>query len=148
MGEKISTKEEIILMYLADGDELIREMYKGNIEKNNETRQAIIDLGDPSIARCYMEYVLKRPEPCLKEIVCQNPYEAYLYAVYTQREPCDETRNAAAKEPESAYRYARVVDHKHHEVTWLAVQRDDYWKKAYIQTVTNWVRAQDLGDLW
>ena len=76
MGKKIKTREEVILLYLEDRAKVLHSIMNGKLCANDETRQAVIDLGDPRIAFEYAYYVATEPSDDLREVCCGAPGSA------------------------------------------------------------------------
>ena len=75
----IKTKEEINLRYLADPGELRSCIRNGDVEKNDETRQAVVDLGDAEAAFWYAFEVHNGTGGGLAQVINKDGFWA-LYA--------------------------------------------------------------------
>ena len=64
--------------------------------RSDETRQAIVDLGDPRLAFYYSDEVDRYPRKDLREVACKSPRYAYHYAKYVDYNPRKETREAVS----------------------------------------------------
>ena len=64
-----------------------------------------------------------------REIACESPVWAYIYAWIIDRNPRNETREAASKNSKYAYFYALNVDQEARNDTWLAVKNTEYEEK-------------------
>lgn len=98
------TKEDIILMYLADKKELIYKVDVHHIEPSEELRQAAIELGDPILAVAVVQQTHK-PDEALRDILCKTPWYAYWYAYFVDKAPTRYTWQAACKESHSRWTY-------------------------------------------
>ena len=96
----IKTKEEVNLTYLAGPFELEHNMDWGEVERNDETRQAVLDLGNPRTAYVYSDMVDQKPHPELRKMACKDPWFAYLYARNVDGKPLKETKEAVSKDEE------------------------------------------------
>ena len=101
------TKEDIILLFLNDPQEVSSAIWDGNISKSDEIRTLICDLGDP---RC-----------------------TWFYSYWVDKSPRNDTRSICCKDPGWAYEYARHVDKSPRSDTRSAAYKDSYWKERYEQ---------------
>ena len=58
----------------------------------------------------YYKALKEGPSDLTRNIACQEPYWAYLYALDVDKKPSKQTRDAACQGPEYAYCYAIDVD--------------------------------------
>ena len=110
--DKISTREEINLLYLESSVKLRGALLDGYVQKSHEVLLAIKDLGDPTIAYYYAECIHRDPCRSLLYIICKSPQYAYYYAKYLTRRSGKLTRKGACKSASYAYFYALNVDEK------------------------------------
>ncbi len=86
------------------------------------------------------KYALENgPDKKTREIACQDPYYAYLYASDIDKYPRKETRQAACRDPYCAYKYALEVDKGDHEDTYKAVIGTKY-EAEYVEFVNEKIR--------
>ena len=92
----IKTREEVNLLFIEGGiDAIMLGLYRRTIDRNPETRQAIVELGVPYLAFRWSQAYDRYPRKDLRQVACQDPWHAYLYARCVDRKPRPETREAA-----------------------------------------------------
>jgi hypothetical protein len=85
----------------------------------------------PMLAFLYAAMIDKKPLDQTRSAACQSPLTALRYAQYVDCCPRDDTRKAACSLPWTAFVYASQVDGKPNEETRLAASSDPKYKKEY-----------------
>ena len=101
---KITTKEEINLLYIQDPMYFRIILQERGVEVSDETREALCEFG---------------------------PEFAYLYARHFEDKPHDLTRKIACGDASYAFQYAWWVDKCSHPVTAAAIKDHPYFKEHY-----------------
>lgn len=121
MSEKISIKEELILEHLRDPQELCERIWFYEIvEGNDEIRQAVLEIGNPTLA--------------------------YTYALKLDRGPTNDMREIACRDPHVAYLYAKYIDGGFSEETYAGVYEDSFYRERYEEWLRRPNRYNDLVD--
>ena len=105
----IRTKEDVNLLYIRDssGTLLRRYMLDYLVVKNDETRQAVLEIGDDATVLYYAKYVDDVPRHDTRERLCNTPWNAYCYAINIDKCPRDDTRAKAFEDEYSKHYYMR-----------------------------------------
>ena len=127
------TKEDIILIFLEDPENLAMEIWNENVPKSDEIRTLICELGNPDCAYWYAIYIDKGPTDETRTAGCRDPWRAYCYAMNIDKGPTDETRTAACQDSFRAHIYALNVDKGPTDETRTAAFRNENVKDCYKQ---------------
>ncbi|MDC1300024.1 hypothetical protein N8Z24_00800 [bacterium] len=133
--KKLTTKEDIILLYLEDRKLLKRAFFEGRIKHNTDVRQAFLGLGDPELVFIWAFNVDQKPQDDTRKVCCKSPYYAFKYAYYIDKEKRRDTRIAASKDPGMAFNYAVHIDEKVTKTTKQAVLTSNF--KDSVEVVFN-----------
>jgi len=136
--EKLS-KEDIILIFLENPNLLARKIEEHKIEKSDEMRQLICELGDPDCAYRYADYIDKVSNNLTRKVACRDSKYAFWYAKHVDNGPHEETRKGACKDPSYALYYASQIDKKPTSMTYNSTRMDPFTKNLY----RTWVKAQN-----
>ena len=107
---KISTKEEVNLAYIQGKFNLLFKISHRKVEQNDETRQAVVDLGDPQIAYYYALCIDKRPTYATREVCLEDPDWTYYYALHVDKGPRPSTKKAVRKSKYRKNLYKHFVE--------------------------------------
>ena len=132
---KVSTKAEMSFELIKGYDSFINLIIAGCVEKNDVTRQFVLDLDNPEISYYYATCIDTEPRDDTRTLCCKDPVYASDYANFVDNGPRDDTRESACRDPFTAFCYAVKVDGKFHEKTWKAVENDQKWVKLYTKYI-------------
>ena len=133
--KKLLTKEDVILLYIANKEKLKWAITARDFQNSSKLRQAILEIGDPDVSYFYAFYYDKAPKKDTRKLACTDPKEAYWYARNIDKKPRTDTRSAACKSPEYAYYYAKDVDLRCHFETRSACCEDPEYAYLYARRV-------------
>ena len=126
----ITTKEELILVYLDSPQKVMEHIERRQIKRSDSIRRTLCDFGNAQLVYYYALWIDKGPHPSTRRSCLSDSDYAQLYAEEIDKCPRDDTRKAACKEAHAAYWYAKEVDKKPRDDTRKAacqVSRFSYW---------------------
>ena len=94
--------------------------------------------------KAYFKAKKEGPSDLTRNIACQDPYHAYLYALDVDKEPCKQTRDVACQDSHYAYYYALDVDKKPSKQTRDAACQSPYYAYEYALDVDK----EPLQETW
>jgi len=90
---------------------------------------------DPYYALLYALWVDRYPREETRKAACEYPFYAYSYALELDECSRDDTRTAACKSPEYAYYYAVDIDKGYHRETRRSCYKYYYSYNLYLKDV-------------